>query len=296
MTRTVAAMALLLLTVVDLWVVDRKIIDPQVGSPEDYAGYFRETPEVTFLKSDRSLFRVFPLEWNDSRLAAYGVASVLGYHPAKPKLYQALADTAGIMSSLEMLKFLNVKYVLLDGRLPDTTPGVTLRQEGAVKVYEIQGALPRAYVVHRLKPVRNDGVALATIRTRDFDPSQEALWTGPDPLPAMAQPLVRDSVTVIRYDFNEAEFLASTAAPGLFVLSDQYDPDWKATVDGKPAAIHRVDYLMRGVLIGPGVHRIRFTYAPHALQAGIRISTLALVLTALLAGEGLVQRRRRGSP
>ena len=300
MTRTVAAVALLLLTVVDLWVVDRKIIDPQVGSPEDYAGYFRETPEVTFLKSDKSLFRVFPLEWNDSRLAAYGVASVLGYHPAKPKLYQALADTAGIMSSLEMLKFLNVKYVLLDGRLPDTTPGVTLRQEGAVKVYEIQGALPRAYVVHRLKAVRDDVVALATIRTRDFDPSQEALWTEPDPLPPMAQPLVRDSVTVLRYDFNEAEFLVSTAGSGLFVLADQYDPDWKATVDGTPAAIHRVDYLMRGVLIGPGVHRIRFTYAPHALQAGIRISTLALALTVLLAGAGLVQRRRTrkgaGSP
>jgi uncharacterized membrane protein YfhO len=94
--------------------------------------------------------------------------------------------------------------------------------------------------------------------------------------------------------------MVSTAAPGLFVLSDQYDPDWKAAVDEKPATIHRVDYLMRGVLIGPGVHRIRFTYAPHALQAGIRISTLALALTVLLACLGLVQRRRRtkesGSP
>jgi hypothetical protein len=199
------------------------------------------------------------------------------------------------MSSLDMLKFLNVKYVLLDGKLPDTTPGVALRHDGPIRVYEILGALPRAYVVHRLKPVRDDMVALATIRTRGFEPAQEALWAERD-LPALQPPGVPDSVRVIRYDFNEAEFLVSTAAPGLFVLADQYDPDWKATVDGTPAAIHRVDYLMRGVLVGPGVHRVRFTYLPHALEAGIRISTISLGLTLLLAGVGLFLGRRRARP
>jgi hypothetical protein len=295
MSRTAAAIALLAVTAADLWVIDRKIIDPQVGSAEDYAGYFKETPEVTFLRSDSTLFRVFPLQWNDSRLAAYGIASVQGYHPAKPKLYQALADTAGIMSSLDMLKFLNVKYVLLDGHLPPGTPGMALRQDGEIKVYEVLGALPRAYVVHRLRPVRDDVVALATIAARNFDPGQEALWTEPDPLPPMAEPQTPDSVRAIRYDFNEAEFLASTVAPGLFVLGDQYDPDWRATVDGAPAKIYRVDYLMRGVLIGPGVHRVRFTYVPRALESGIRISTLSLALTLALAGAGLLQRRRKRS-
>ncbi len=293
MTRTAAALALLTVTAADLWVIDRKIIDPQVGSVEDYAGYFKETPEVTFLRSDSTLFRVFPLQWNDSRLAAYGIASVLGYHPAKPKLYQALADTVGIMSSLDMLKFLNVKYALLDGPLPPGTPGMALRHDGEIKVYEVEGALPRGYVVHRLKPVRDDVVALATLRTRNFDPAHEALWTEPDPLPPMAEPATPDSVSVIRYDFNEAAFLVSTTAPGLFVLSDQYDPDWRATVDQVPATIHRVDYLMRGVLIDPGVHRVRFTYVPHALEAGIRVSTLSLLLTLALAGAGVFQRRRR---
>src|SRR5207249_321370 len=83
----------------------------------------------------------------------------------------ALADTAGIMSSMEMLRFLNVKYVLLDGKLPPSTPGVVLRHEGDINVYEIEGVLPRAYVVHRLKPVRDDAVALATIRTNGFNPA-----------------------------------------------------------------------------------------------------------------------------
>jgi hypothetical protein len=293
MTRTAAAVAILAVTALDLWVIDRKIIDPQVGSAEDYAGYFKETPEVTFLKSDSTLFRVFPMDPHDSRLAAYGIASVLGYHPAKPKLYQAFADTAGIMSSLKMLGFLNVKYVLLDGNLPPGTPGVALRHDGDVKVYELVDVLPRAYVVHRLKPVRSESVALAVIRTGDFDPAHEAIWAEPELLPAISEPATSDSVRVVRYDFNEAEFLVATAAPGLFVLSDQYDPDWRATVDGKPATIHRVDYLLRGVAVGPGVHRIHFRYVPRALEAGIRISVLSLGLTVALAGVGLFQRRRK---
>ena len=291
LARSVAALLVVAITAADLWIVDRKIIDPQIGSPQEYEEYFRETPEVTFLKSDRSLFRVLPIQWNDSRLAAYGIASVMGYNPAKPKLYQALADTAGIVSSLDMLRFLNVKYALLEGTMPPGTPGVTLRLDGEVKVYEIDGALPRAYVVHRVKAVRDDVVALATVRTGGFDPAHEALWSEPD-LPALAEPVVHDSVRVLKYDFNEAEFSAVTAAPGLFVLADQYDPDWTATVDGRPARIHRVDYLMRGVLLAPGAHHVRFRYEPRALQAGVRISTASLGVTLLLLFGGLLRRRR----
>jgi len=109
----------------------------------------------------------------------------------------------------------------------------------------------------------------------------------------MSEPVEPDSVHVLRYDFNEAEFLVRTQTPGLFVLADQYDPDWDVTIDGKAATIHRVDYLMRGILIGPGVHRIHFRYEPRALHDGIRISGASLLVTVLLAGAGLFQRRRR---
>ncbi len=294
MTRLAAAMALLAVTAVDLWILDRKIIDPQVGSPQEYAEYFSETPEIAFLKSDSTLYRVLPMQWNDSRLAAFGIASIQGYHPAKPKLYQAFADTVGIPASLRTLQFLNVKYALLPETITGGMPGVTLRHDGDVKVYEIEGALPRAYMVHRLRPVRDDVVALATIRANAFDPAHEALWTEPDPLPLMSEPSIPDSVRVLRYDFNESEFFVSTASSGLFVVGDQWDPDWKATLDGERVAIRRVDYLMRGVLLPPGVHRVRFTYEPGALKAGIRISIGSLVATLLLLGAGFVLGRGRG--
>ena len=80
--------------------------------------------------------------------------------------------------------------------------------------------------------------------------------------------------------------MVTSAAPGIFVAIDQYDPDWVATVDGTPAAIHRVNYLMRGVALPAGVHRLRFVYAPRALAAGIQISLASAIVALLLAGWG----------
>jgi hypothetical protein len=192
------------------------------------------------------------------------------------------------------LQLLNVKYVLADGYFPDTTTTVVLRHDGPVKAYEVNGALPRAFVVHALHPTLNPSTALAYIRSASFfDPRKEAIWTDPPPYPPMSEPVTPDSVTRLRYGMNESEYMVSTAAPGLFVQVDQYDPDWTATVDEKPATIHRVNYLMRGIPIPAGVHRVRLTYRPAALTAGLRLSSASLAATLLLALAGLWQYARR---
>jgi hypothetical protein len=219
---------------------------------------------------------------------------VLGYHPAKPRLYQAFMDTVGI-SNLRTLQLLNTKYVMTDGYYPPDAAGVKLRHDGPVKIYEIEGALPRAFVVHRVLPVRDESMGLAVLRAGGLEPREEALWAKPGPLPELAPPSARDSVRTLKYDFNESAYSVATAAPGLLVTVEQWDPDWHATVDGKPAVLERVNYLMRGVLLGPGVHDVRFHYVPRALEAGVRISTGSLIVTLLLAAAGVARRRRARS-
>ncbi|HEU5309962.1 MAG TPA: YfhO family protein, partial [Candidatus Eisenbacteria bacterium] len=287
-----AALLVIGVTALDLWTIDRKIMDPLIGSPVEYDENFRETPEVTFLRSDPSQFRVFPLEWNDSRLAASGIASVLGYHPAKPRLYQAFVDTAGVQS-LPTLEMLNVKYVLAEGEFPPGFPGVALRHDGPVKVYELLGALPRASMMHAVRQVRDDGVALATMRTHGFDPRAEVLWNASTPPPPMAFPESPESIRTVTYDFNEIEYRVRATAPGLLLLVEQWDPDWRATVDGKDAPIHRVNFFMRAVTLPAGEHTVRFTYHPAGLEAGWRITIGAAAITLVLAVWGVVSDRRR---
>ncbi|HET9251283.1 MAG TPA: YfhO family protein [Candidatus Eisenbacteria bacterium] len=291
--RAWAAFLVIGITALDLWTIDRKIMDPLIGSPVEYDDHFRETPEVAFLRSDSTQFRVFPLEWNDSRLAAFGIASVLGYHPAKPRLYQAFVDTAGIQS-IPTLRMLNVKYVLVaDGEFPPGFPGVALRHDGPVKVYEILDALPRAGMMHSVRQVRDDGVALAIMRTQNFDPRAEVLWNASTPAPPMAFPYAPESVRTVTYDFNEIEYRVRATAPGLLLAVEQWDPDWRATVNGKEAPIHRVNFFMRAVALPAGEHVVRFTYHPAGLEAGWKITIAAAGITLALAVWGIVSGRRR---
>jgi uncharacterized membrane protein YfhO len=109
-----------------------------------------------------------------------------------------------------------------------------------------------------------------------------------------------DSVRALRYDFNDIEYMVSTTAPGLFLTIEEYDPDWKAFIDGHPAPIHRVNYFMRGVPLGPGVHRVRYHYEPRALLEGTRISIASAVVAALIGLWGvrqlLIERKKRRAP
>jgi hypothetical protein len=289
-----AALLVIGVTVVDLWTLDRRIMDPLVGSAFEYEEQFRETPEIRFLRSDSTQFRVFPLRWDDSRLAAFGIASVLGYHPAKPRLYQAFVDTVGIQS-MPTLEMLNVKYVLADGEFPPGFPGVALRHDGPIKVYELLGALPRAVMMHALRPVRDDGVAIATLRTQGFDPHAEVLWnvSASGPPPPLAFPQAPESVTTVRYGFNEIEYRVHATAPGLLLMVEQWDPDWRATVNGVEVSIHRVNYLMRGVALPPGDHTVRLAYRPAALATGWTITIASAAITAALAAWGALSVRRR---
>jgi uncharacterized membrane protein YfhO len=77
------------------------------------------------------------------------------------------------------------------------------------------------------------------------------------------------------------------------ILTDDFYPGWTATLDGRPATIHRVDYLLRGITIGPGRHTVVLDYRPASWRLGLLISALCAfgVLAAVLSG--LLTRRRR---
>jgi uncharacterized membrane protein YfhO len=68
-------------------------------------------------------------------------------------------------------------------------------------------------------------------------------------------------------------------------------PGWKVTLDGEPADLHRVDYLLRGTTLPPGSHRVEFRYEPLSWRIGWIVSLLGLV--GLVAAVGVALRRRR---
>jgi uncharacterized membrane protein YfhO len=99
----------------------------------------------------------------------------------------------------------------------------------------------------------------------------------------------------VSYEPDRVVIDATLNRPGVVVLGDNWFPGWKAEVDGKTVPVERVDYTLRGTVVGPGRHRIEYSYRPASWRIGWIISLLALLS---LAGAIAIQARRAraGSP
>jgi uncharacterized membrane protein YfhO len=97
---------------------------------------------------------------------------------------------------------------------------------------------------------------------------------------------------IVEYGPSRVVIETRASQPGLAVLSDNWFPGWKATVDGRPTPIERVDYLVRGVRVPAGRSRIVMRYKPASFTAGLGLS-IAGVAIALGGVLVLVLRRRR---
>jgi len=88
------------------------------------------------------------------------------------------------------------------------------------------------------------------------------------------------------------EIETRSETPAFLVASDIFYPGWKATLDGEEVPIQRTNYVLRGIELPPGRHRVRFSYEPLSVIAGGAISlAVALALVGVAAGR-LVSRRR----
>jgi hypothetical protein len=161
-------------------------------------------------------------------------------------------------------------------------------------LYENPRATPRAYTVgHTLH-----GTDPAPIRRMllDLDPAElgRTAIVGED-VPAGLRP---GAIEKSRFETRSSEIVVrSDGGPTLLVVNERFDPDWRATVDGRPTRILRVNGLVRGVVVPAGRHLVRLEYAtPTAVYVGAGLA-LGGVLAAVLLGLALEWfDRRRSSP
>ena len=84
------------------------------------------------------------------------------------------------------------------------------------------------------------------------------------------------------------------------MLKASYDPGWKVTVDGQPAATEMVAPALVGVTVSPGFHTVVFTYVGYSyypLLFGIALITLVGVGVGWIRWRRFIARltRRKGA-
>jgi uncharacterized membrane protein YfhO len=92
---------------------------------------------------------------------------------------------------------------------------------------------------------------------------------------------------------NTVDVATHTSTPGLLVLNETWYPGWQATVDGQPAPVWRVDYVLRGVVVPAGDHRVQFVFRPLSVYGGLAVSLATLGACVIALAWSVVARRAR---
>ena len=260
---------------------------------------------IRFLQADHGRFRVhgpsdvtvaadvsqaFGLDILSSRMAfnSSRYTDILRMYFNAPELPYPLAR--GVSSSgRTLLDILNVKYLLLFS--PDaaqvqqlTASGFTPAFEsGHYRIFANSRVWGRAYLADAWRVVRSPGQALAGLA--GLRPGEALLEE--QPRTEYSATGNAGGVDDIRYDFNHIFVRAHASTPGLLVLCENFSPGWRATVNGKPATIHRANYAFQAIGIPAGTADVRFTYAPPGLAAGLGMS---LVAAAVIGGLCFARR------
>ncbi|HTL56005.1 MAG TPA: YfhO family protein, partial [Candidatus Limnocylindrales bacterium] len=188
---------------------------------------------------------------------------------------------------------------------------------GNFALFEFQGALPRAKLYSNWQMAVEDRAEMDRLRTNslsaadldsmkqagtnefltlkklasaDFDPEKTVLLAEPVPGSPSATGTNSSAETVEFASYAPKDIVLKTqaATPTVLLLNDRYDPNWKVSVDGKPDKLLRCNYLMRGVYLSAGTHRVEFVFQPPMQM--FHVSLIAVCTGLLLCGMLLVVR------
>ena len=177
--------------------------------------------------------------------------------------------------------------------------------DGDLALFEFAGALPRAklysnwetnsmaalnaFTTHGLSDEElktlgsvgtNNFLTLKRLASPSFDPQQTVLISTPPPA-APSNGQNSGTVEFTSYAPKKIVFAATATAPSVLLLNDKYDPNWRVTVDGKPAELLRCNYIMRGVYLPAGSHTVEFQFS---LPNKPLYVTLAAIATGIFLG------------
>ncbi len=290
-----------------------------VGKPyvrtRDVAGFYAPSPLMTRLREEKTLGRVsYPVSsFRTTQNPLWCTFCVNGIYPVEPaqghpvpdsyrELFNALQGNTprlwqlsstryviGPSSSLAALKqdtrFEGVTGfdALMDGRIEERPLG-----QGNHTVYRFKDGLPRAQLYHQWESV-DATTALARLADAAWDPARMVLVED-----ASGSHTAQRAPSPVELEvYGRTRIVVRTDAPeeGILLVTDQYDPDWHVTVDGRSADLLRANGIMLAVGVPAGRHKVVFTYHPFALPFGLSLA----VCVGLLGWQAvrLMGKRRR---
>ncbi|MXV38943.1 YfhO family protein [Flavobacteriaceae bacterium Ap0902] len=317
--REIVLAGLAVLTLIDLWGVDKRYLNKDNFISKRYVDYpfpteltdrlyadAQSNPTIMQIAAkvptnqvlaeiknrDQGHYRVFNAAtstFNDAS-TSYFVSSVGGYHGAKLQNFQNVIDVYFARDSV-LQKRLNVvggEQQVLDML---NTKYFVVNAEDGPSVMPNPSALGNAWFVNHIKKVKNANEAIVQIGK--IDTKNEAVVMDDLSDPVSNQ---NASIELISYAPNQLEFTSTNPNDGFAVFSEiYYNKGWVATIDGKPAEIIQTNYFLRGLEIPAGEHTIVFEFKPKVVETGgvLSLSSHIIFILFMLGGVyAMIQKRK----
>ena len=300
--------AILVLCLVDLWQVNKRYLNDEMFVPQSE----REAPQQMsqtdeLILRDKTLdYRVLNLASNtfNENETSYYHKSIGGYHAAKLRRYQemieqyispemqalmnAVAEAGGDMTQVKgdslcpVINMLNTRYLILPLQGGQTVP--------------IQNpyAFGNAWFVDKLTYAKNANEEIMKVGRIDLRHEAVADEKFQAQLGEAADQDTTSTVTLKSYEPNQLTYEVNSGKGGVLVFSEIYYPGWTATVDGEPAELGRVDYILRALQVKPGKHEVVLSFFPKSVDTTEAIAYAAyVVLILVLCGAIFLAYRKR---
>ena len=300
--------AILVLCLVDLWQVNKRYLNDEMFVPESE----REAPQQMsqtdeLILRDKALdYRVLNLASNtfNENETSYYHKSIGGYHAAKLRRYQemieqyispemqrlmnAVAEAGGDMTQVKgdsicpVINMLNTRYFVFPLQGGQTVP--------------IQNpyTLGNAWFVDKISYAKNANEEILKVGQIDLRHEAVADEKFQTQLGDAVTQDTTSTVDIKSYEPNQLTYEVNSGKGGVVVFSEVYYPGWTATIDGEPAELGRVNYILRALNVKPGKHEVVLSFFPKSVDTTETIAyTAYAILLLVLAGAAFMAYRRK---
>lgn len=279
MRSSILVAILAVLTLVDLWAVDKHFLNDDHFIPKRQSLWTPTDADKQIMADTDPDYRVLNLTsntFNESRTSYYH-KSIGGYSPAKLRRYQDIIDyyLSGRIN-MNVLNMLNTRYVI-------TQNGAQLNPT----------AFGNAWFVKEIRWVNTPNEEIEAIGDADLKEVAfvDTCWRSKvQSEVAMTQPAF---IELANYANPGNLFYESESSEnGIAVFSEVYYKTWRAFIDGEEVPVLRANYILRAVEIPAGKHTIEFRCKDELLQKSQVVSVAASALIALIILLLLIFRRK----
>ena len=219
-----------------------------------------------------------------STLMAFHVPTLFGYFGMESKFFDEVLGGKGVWANQLSPNFWDlyaVKYITLNQDIPGLPGyhkllgpvsfphliGRNRRVPGlAGYLYQRDSVAQWVRVVPAAAKVPEDRI-VPTVADSRFPlnsfvlyPDSSSILAGPGNQPPPAPTGVKAELTTWRPGAMRVKLTGSDTRTTYLLVAENWYPDWKATIDGKPVQTHRADFALLSVALPPGAREVTFTY------------------------------------